>query len=380
MPTRVVHLLGSFHQGGTERQAVQLVQLLHTSGRHRVVVASLDPTGPLRSEVDSLGIEVLTFPLTSFHDRNTATQLARLVRMLKEFGADVVQTHDYYTNMFGMLAAVLARRPARIASLREVRGVRTSFQRQLERSAFLLADAVVINAEAVRRQLLAQRVAGDKIVLIPNALDPARLAPIATGSRAQALACVGLPAHIAPPIVTIVANMRHAVKDQETFLRAAQRVRREHPATVFVLAGEGPRRPALEALAAELNLAASVFFVGTCRAVGDLLALSSVCVLSSRSEGLPNAILEYMAASRPVVATNVGGAAELVIDGVTGYLVAAGNDAALAERIVHLLRNPDAASAMGARGQQDVQQHFSPDAMLRRTEALYARLLARRGA
>src|SRR5207302_925678 len=125
--------------------------------------------------------------------------------------------------------------------------------------------------------------------------------------------------------VTIVANLRHAVKDHPTFLRAAQRVKSQVPEAAFLIAGEGELLEPMRGLAAQLGLAQDVFFIGRCGNVADLLALSEVCVLSSIAEGFSNAILEYMAAARPVVATDAGGVREAVHDGETGYIVPVGD-------------------------------------------------------
>jgi glycosyltransferase involved in cell wall biosynthesis len=108
-----------------------------------------------------------------------------------------------------------------------------------------------------------------------------------------------------------------------------------------------------------------------------LLSVSDVCVLSSSSEGFSNSILEYMAAAKPVVATDVGGAREAVVEGETGFLVRSGDDEALGERIITLLRDPDRALAMGQRGRSVVEEKFSSEAQLKRTHQLYDRLLMR---
>jgi glycosyltransferase involved in cell wall biosynthesis len=177
-----------------------------------------------------------------------------------------------------------------------------------------------------------------------------------------------------------VANLRLPVKDHPTFLRAAARVRAAVPEAAFVLAGEGERAGALLALAEQAALRPHAFFVGRCERLADLLAVSDVCVLSSRAEGFANAILEYMAAERPVVATDVGGAREAIVEGETGHLVPPGDDEAMAARIVEVLRDPLRARTMGARGRRVVTERFSPQAQLERTCLLYERLLAgRRG-
>src|ERR1043166_1783420 len=151
-------------------------------------------------------------------------------------------------------------------------------------------------------------------------------------SRAEARAALGLPGDGARRFVTVVANLRHEVRDIPTFLRAAARVRAEVEDAAFVVAGEGPLAEPLRALAEELGIAETAFFRGRRAGVADLLAASDVGVLSSKAEGFSNSILEYMAAARPVVATDVGGAREAVVEGETGHLVAPGDDEALAAR------------------------------------------------
>jgi glycosyltransferase involved in cell wall biosynthesis len=144
---------------------------------------------------------------------------------------------------------------------------------------------------------------------------------------------------------------------------------------MFLLAGEGALMESLRSLAEESGIGAYTFFLGRCDHVAELLSVSDVCVLSSKAEGFANSILEYMAAARPVVATNVGGAAEAIIEGQTGYLVPSGNDEMMAERILSLLRNPERARAMGERGRRVVEERFSCQAQLKRIEELYNRLL-----
>ena len=377
MKPNVLQLIGSFHQGGSEWQAVQLARLLHESGRYSVHVASLDGGGVLRARAEAIGVgEMPAFPLTSFYDRNFAAQLRRFARFLREREIDVVHAHDFYTNIFGMVGAALARVPVRLAARRES-AVRSPRQRFVERAAYRLADVVVANCEEVRRQLIDEGVPASKTVTVYNGLDMAHVEPRRKTARAEALASFDLPADENFRFVTIVANLRLALKDHPTFLRAARRVRESVPEARFVLAGEGELTEPLRALAAELGLGREVFFTGRCERVAELLAVSDVCVLSSTAEGFSNSILEYMAAARPVVATDVGGAREAVVEGETGYLVRAGDDEQMAARLVSLLRDGERARRMGERGRQVIEEKFSCEAQLARTENLYERLLAR---
>jgi glycosyltransferase involved in cell wall biosynthesis len=376
MRPHLLHLINSFHQGGTERQAVQLVRLLQASGRYCLHLASLNGDGVLRQEVESLGFrDIPQFRLTSFYNRNALAQLRRFARLLRERGIDIVHTHDFYTNIFGMAGAVVARVPIRIASRRETEGLRGGIKKRLERGAFRFAHAVVTNAEAVRQHLVGEGVAAEKVVTVYNGVNLERFRSRPESGRRELLSAYQLSSYADRRFVTIVANLRHAVKDHPTFLRAAQRVKAAVPEAAFILAGEGELLEPMRALASQLGLANDAFFIGRCCSVADLLAVSEVGVLSSTAEGFSNAILEYMAAARPVVATDVGGAREAVHDGVNGYIVPVGDDRTMAARIIALLRNPACARAMGQHGQGIIKEKFSCETQLRRTEELYDKLL-----
>jgi glycosyltransferase involved in cell wall biosynthesis len=374
MPS-VLHIIDSFEPGGTERTAIQLVRQLHESGHCRVRLACLQNKGSLRDQADRLGLgEIPEYPLTSFHDRNFVTQLRRLGRFLKDNEIDVIHTHDFYTNIFGMTAAAMARVRARVAYKGETDGFRSSAQKRLERGAFRLAHRVVANSEAVRNQLIREGVPVEKVVKHYNGLDIERVKSKSNATRKDLLAMLALPDL---RLVTIVANLQHAVKDHPTFLRAAARVRAAVPDAAFVVAGEGKLREGLRELAAQLGMERDVFFIGRCERVAELLSVSDVCVLSSTAEGFSNAILEYMAAARPVVVTDVGGAREAVIEGETGYIVPAGDDQQMAEPIIRLLRDPSRARAMGELGKQIVAEKFSCERHLQNTLGLYDELTVR---
>jgi L-malate glycosyltransferase len=375
-----LQLIGSFHQGGSERQAVQLTRLLLEGGRCNVFVATLDRSGVLLEDIAKFGLpDIPEFRLNSFYDLQFTQQVRRFAQYLKKHEIDVVHTHDFYTNIFGMAAATLARVPVRIASRRES-AVRPASQRLVERSAYRAAHAVVANCEDVRQQLIREGVPARKVRTIYNGLDPARVQAPQT-ERKQILASLNLPESVR--FVTIMANMRAHVrhpepdclKDHPTFLRAAQRVSARVPEAAFVVAGEGELKDATQELARSLGIEDRTFFIGRCKDVGAVLSISDVCVLSSRSEGFSNAILEYMAAGRPVVATDVGGAREAIVHGETGYLVPVSDDEQMAEHIVSLLSDPESARAMGESGRRVVNEKFSCHKQLQNVENLYGDLL-----
>ena len=371
----ILHLVGSFHQGGSETQALQLVRLLRESQKFNVHLATLDRSGPLLDQALELAPEgIAEYRLTSFYDWNMLVQLRRFRHHLKSLQVKLVHTHDFYTNVFGMIGARAARTQVRIASRRETLGMRTVAQKIVERMAFRTAHAIVANANSVKSVLAEEGVSNSKIVTIYNGVAFERVQP-KNPTREQVLSNFGVADLIRCRFVTMVANMRHRVKDYPTFLRAAQQVVPLVPDAAFLLAGEGELSAELRGLSRELGLQERCRFLGRCDSIGDLLSISDVCVLSSTAEGFSNSVLEYMAAGKPVVATDVGGVKEALSDGETGYLVRPGEYEAMARRIAELLANPHVAEQMGTRGKKVAEERFSTQAQLRSTEALYERLL-----
>ena len=375
MKPKVLFIIDSFEQGGSERQAMQLLTQLHTSGKCRVHLACLQNRGSLRAEADQLGIgEIHEYALNSFYDLNFVRQLRRLVHFIRENQIDVVHTHCFYTNIFGMTAAFLAGVRARVTSKGETDGFRTPMQKRAERTAFRLSHRVIANCLVVQNQLIREGVNPSKIIQHYNGLDLERLKVRAGLRREEALAEFALPAD--RRYLSIVANLRNPVKDHPMFLRAAARVRALVPDAGFAIAGEGELMESLRELAGQLGIQEDVFFIGRCDHVADLLFASEIGVLSSKAEGFANAILEYMAAGLPVVATEVGGAREAISEDKTGYAVASGDDKKMAERIIELLNDPQRSRSMGERGRSFVAEKFSCDRHLQNTLELYDELLS----
>jgi L-malate glycosyltransferase len=375
MKPNVLFIIDSFEQGGSERQAMQLLTQLQASGKCRVHLACLQNRGSLRVEADQLGIgEIHEYALNSFYDLSFARQLRRLVHFIRENEIDVVHTHCFYTNIFGMTGGFLAGVRARVTSKGETDGFRTSRQKRAERAAFRLSHRVIANCLVVQNQLIREGVNRAKIIQHYNGLDLERLQVRAGLSREEALAGLSLPQD--RRYISIVANLRNPVKDHPMFLRAAARVRAAVPNAGFAIAGEGELMEQLRELATQLGIREDVFFLGRCDNVANLLFASEIGVLSSKAEGFANAILEYMAAGLPVVATDVGGAREAIAEDETGYTVNSGDDEKMAERIIDLLNKPERARVMGERGKLIAAEKFSCDRHLQNTLELYDELLS----
>lgn len=378
MKPNVLFIIDSFEQGGSERQALQLLTQLHHDGQCRVRLACLQGHGSLRAEAERLGLgEIHEYPLNNFYDRNFVKQMRRYVSHLKENEIDVVHTHCFYTNVFGMIGAYIAGVPVRLTSKGETNGFRTPMQKRAERFSFRLADRVIANCLVVQDLLISEGVKPERIIQHYNGLDLDRMTVRNGLTREQARARFGLPEN-GKRFITIVANLRNPVKDHSMFLRAAARVRAAVPDAAFVVAGEGEFMSNLREMAQDLGITDDVHFIGRCDDVPTLLFGSHLGALSSKAEGFANAILEYMAAGLPVVATDVGGVREAIIDGETGHIVPSGDDEAMADRLIQVLLDDDLARAMGERNRLIVTEKFSSERHLQNTLELYDELLSRR--
>jgi len=370
----VLLMVDSFDMGGAETQTILLARLLMQQGRYGVHLACLRREGVLLPQVEELNLgEIPEFRLTSFYDANMAVQLRRFISFVRQHEIDVVHPQSFYTNVFAITGATLARVPARIAFRGDTGGWRNRAQEFVERWSYRFSHVVHANSEAVKTFLIGEGVPAHKIVTLYNGLDMARVTLRDPSTRDRVLSRLGLPSD--RPFITIVANMRHPIKNHRMFMRMAAQVHSVSPKAAFILAGEGELIPELKAYAAELGVIDSCFFIGRCDDVASLLFVSDICVLTSRAEGFSNSILEYMAAGRPVVATNVGGASEAIVENSTGYLVPSDDDKAMAERVTRLLNDGPLACEMGRCGRERVIQFFSDQAQLKNTSALYDRLL-----
>lgn len=369
MKKRVLQLTGSFRNGGSERQAVALARGLREHSEVEVYLATLDLDGPLRSEALSAGFtEIPEFKLNSFFDLNFVKQVRRCAALIKEQQVDLIHTHDFYTNVFGTAAAELARVSGKVASKRETFGMRSGAQDIVEKLAFGRADRVVVNSRAVQDSLTARGILDTKIELIYNGLDLSRFA-VGQDIRKN----FDIPA--GRRLITLVANLRHDVKNVPMFLRAAKLISERVSDAVFMIAGEGELERELKSLAQDLGVADTTYFIGRCDDIPGLLSSSYACVLTSKAEGFSNSIIEYMAAGKPVVATRVGGAAEAIAEGQTGYLVDPDNADSTANRVIDLLKDPDKAARFGQMGQKKAQQEYSLESQISNTLSMYRRVL-----
>jgi glycosyltransferase involved in cell wall biosynthesis len=362
-PIRVLHVVEALGLGGLEQVVASLVR--HASPGIRTEVLALASGGPLQSEIEAAGARVRRLALRDYYP-GSVWRVARAVRAAQP---DILHTHGHFAGTAGRLAARLTGVRGLVHHLHTSDTTLRPRHRRLERLLGFGTRRILCCSAAVARH--AQRDLGlpeDRTVVIRNGIDPAP--PV---DREQARA--RLTAAPSDPIVGCVGGLVPH-KGQAVLLRAVASLGASADGPSLVLVGEGPERPALEALARQLGIAPRVHCLGLRQDARALLpAFTLLAAPSLGREGLGLSVLEGMDAGLPIVASRIGGLPEVVEDGVTGQLVPEGDEAALAAAIASLLGDPARALAWGEAGRRRVAREFRAADMTTRVEAEYEAVL-----
>jgi starch synthase (maltosyl-transferring) len=348
--------------GGAERAMVNLATRLDRR-RWSPTVIALGPEGTLAGDVRRAGLPCRCLGVDR---RRPARAVARLARALREHRPELVQSFLFHANVAARLAAPWAGRPWVVGGIR-VAERRKRWHLALDRLTESLASGSVCVSRGVLE--FSRRAGGldpRRLTVIPNGIDPTPF------DRASAVPreALGIPgdAHLA-----LAVGRLDAQKGIPDLLAAAERVIPAEPAWHLALAGDGPCRVWLmDQLATRPALACRVRWLGARADVPGLLKSADVLVLASLWEGMPNAVLEAMAAGRAVVATAVEGTAELVIPGETGWLVPPHDPESLGRALLEAARDPGLRHALGRNGRARIEAEFS----IERTVMAYERLWA----
>lgn len=372
---KVFYLLDSLNVGGTETQAVELARRMPAAG-YQVTLGCLRAEGPLLQRLAETPVVLREFhPNGGIDSPAGIYQLLRLSRFLRKQKFDIVHTHDLWSNLMGVPAARLAGVPAIISSRRDLahfdwyQGKRRAWLRRIQN----LSGAVLANASPIRDALIAEdRFAPAKVHVIHNGID------IEKFRKGRERRDILFPNVGNAKLVVLVGNMHSDVKGHPRLIECAPRVVREFPNVRFVLVGDGSQRTQFEQQVSSLGLAENFLFLGSRADIPDILGACDIAVLPSRAEGLSNALLEYLAAGLPTIASRVGGNPELVEDGVSGFLVSPDSEA-LGTALLKMLRDPELMRRFGERGREFVVQNFSFERLVREVDALYTGLLREHG-
>jgi glycosyltransferase involved in cell wall biosynthesis len=349
--------------GGGE---LSLMDLLRGLDRDRwAPILAVPEEGEVAARARDLELPVHVIPLPSLRRPGLAgaRSVQALARLARVADAALLHANGSRAMAYAGVAGRLAARPV----LWHVRVADSDGL--LDRVLCALATRVIATSRAVARRFAR---APGKVRLVPNGVDLKHFAPRPPSAALRAMLAV-------PPSAPVAVSIgRHVPeKGYRHLLDAAALVARAKPGVHWILVGDGELRSELEAQARRLGLASCVHFTGSRDDVADVLALADVFVLPSESEGFGRVLVEAMAMGRPVVATNIGGIPDVVLDGMTGLLVERAAPAALADAVRALLDDPARAARLGAAGRARAESTFSLGAHVDAVERVYDEVLGR---
>jgi glycosyltransferase involved in cell wall biosynthesis len=352
----VLHLISSGGVYGAEKMLMALARALEHKGCHSIVGVfdnvHVGPT-PVIQEMATQHLAVESFPCKGRLDWKTVTAIREYIRRSR---IDVVHTHGYKADIYGYLAT---RRPATpILATSHYWTRRTTalrFYAFVDQLLMRRFDKVVAVSDQIADSIVASGTPRKKVVTIDNGID---LLPF----------CNATPCLRHPPATsesTVIGSVGRLVKQKgyDYLLRAVPGILRKFPNTAFIVVGEGPERPQLEALAEELGIRGKVNFIGERRDMPDVYASFDIFVLPSIDEGMPIALIEALASGRPLIATRVAAVPKLIIHEKTGILVEPKDSQALEEAVCRLLGDRTLQNRLGECGRAWAAEHYSAERM-----------------
>jgi glycosyltransferase involved in cell wall biosynthesis len=371
---RVMKFVGIFAIGGTERQVVNIGKGLDKS-RFDLRFATLNKVGELLAECDAQSWAIDEYKIRRLYGWATMKKQIEFGKTLRRARTQILHAYGIYPNVFAVPAARVAGVPVTIGSIRDIGDTYTYWQHQVQKHCLRMADHIVVNAEAIKRDLLQRGYDAKRLSVIPNGIDCERF--LLPGNGEAVRREWNIPPGV--PVVGVLARLLR-IKGQDVFLRAAALIASANPHVRFVIVGDNnidqQYKEELKELTRRLGLEDRVIFTGFRMDVPDLLAALSIVVSPSLGlEGLSNSLLESMATGLPVVATRVGGTPEIVEDGESGLLVPPGDPGALAAAISRLLQDRMTAKRLGQSARRQVMSRYSLEQAVASTERLYHDLL-----
>lgn len=361
-PVRVCFMIDRLSRAGTETQLLALVRDIDRTKVEPTLVL-LDGEDDLSRALEPANCPVVRLGLRKLFSLRALGAARRLRAFWKEHRPEVLQAYFLDAAYFG---APLAK----LCGVKKVVRVRnnlgywlTSKHRALGRMVRPFVDRVLTNTTAGRDALAREGTPANRVSVLENGVDTARFKRFILPDTSKKVVRVGC-----------VANLR-PVKNVDGLMRAAQLACDRFPQLRFEVAGDGEQRAELERLHAALNLGDRFVLRGSVPDVPGFLRTVDVAVLSSHSEGMSNALLEYMAAGRAVVATDVGANAQLLDNGNCGLLVPANDGGALCDAFGELLANPLRAAGFGSAARRRAEREYSRTAMTARFADFYQELL-----
>lgn len=366
MKKRLLHIIPTLDQAGAEKQLSLLARGLDRE-LFESHVCALTRTGPLAAELEEAGISI--WPIDK-RWKVDPLALRRLIQLIRRLKPDLVHTWLFAGNSYGRTAAVRAGVPCILATERCVDTWKVSHEFAIDRYLAERTAKIVVNSSGVQDFYVTHGIPAEKFVVIHNGIGPAAPSSL---SREALLSQLGLPQDTR--LMGAVGRLwpQKRIKDLIWVTDLLKVIR---PDLHLLVVGDGPQRSRLERYSHVIEIEDHVHFLGHRTDVPALMPHFDVLLQASGYEGLPNSVMEAMAAGVPVVATDISGNRDLVIDNETGFLVPLADRGEFAKRIQQILNDSELAEKLGQASKQRIAEHFSIEKMVHAHTALYQELLA----
>lgn len=370
---RILFLSTSMGMGGADSQILVAAQDLQARG-HDILIVSLTPLGPmgLRARASGIATESLEMRRGIPDPRG----LARLMRIARAWRPNVLHSHMVHANLMARALQLVAPVPALVSTIHNIYEGNALLMAGYRLTNGLVDRMTIISQAAAERFIRERIIPADLLRVVPNGVDPElyrQPAEVRDGLRRA----LGLGAEF----VWLAVGRFETAKDYPNMLRAFASVREQHPEAVLLLAGRGALQSETESLARELELGPAVRFLGVRDDVAALISAADGYLMSSAWEGMPMVLLEAAAGGLPVVTTRVGGTAEVVLDGESGYLAPPSDSPALASAMLRLMKLSQAdRRSLGERGREHIRTKYGLHRVVERWEELYREVLAEKAA
>lgn len=371
LPINILHVIPKLSVGGVENQLALILQKYDRKKFHPFVCC-ISGKGEIGTDIESRGIEVIY--LNKLKHKFDWTIVKDIHKLIRSCSIKIVRTHQYHANLYGRLAAFSAKVPCVVASVHNIYTIDKKFHRRLiNRYLAGVTDKIITVSKAVKNDVLEyDGIPEDKIMVIYNGIEMERFSDIKSSVREE----LGLSNEI--PVIGTVGRLTPQ-KGIKYLIEATSKLTQTFPRIVLLIAGDGPLREDLENYAKILNMGGNVIFLGTRRDIPAVLSAMDIFILPSMWEGMSNALIEAMAAAKPVISTNIAPNREIVDSEKVGILIPPKNSDEIVRAIKFLLKNKEMLKRLGEAAKIKIISDFNIDKTVKTYESLFEDILRNHG-
>lgn len=371
-PLNILHIIPNLTVGGVENQ-LSIVLKNYDKRIFSPYVCCLSGQGEIGKEIESNGIKVVY--LNKLKHQFDWSIIRDIYRLIRRWDIKIVRTHQYHANLYGRIAAFMAKAPCIISSIHNVYTIDKKIHRRLiNKYLTAFTDKVVAVSNAVKKDILEyDKIPEDKIIVIYNGVEIERFL---RGKNKDIRAELKLNSDT--PLIGTVGRLT-IQKGHKFLIEAIAKLKKDFPNITLLIVGDGPLRQELKDYAETLRIGKNVMFLGVRRDIPEILSTIDIFVLSSLWEGLCNSLIEAMAAEKPVIATDIPAVREIISSEKMGILIPPKNSEAITDAISLLLKNKSIAQNLCKSAKERVLSIFTIDKTVSCYSNLFIEILKNKG-